>query len=256
VNPALEAPREEFLGPSALLALAVHGALIVMLVVGVHWQSRAPEVVAVELWRAAPEPAPAPEPPKAVPPAPPPKPVVEAKPEPRVEKPDIAVKAPAPKPKAEPPKPKPKPEAKAKAKAAPKPEPDERMAKELLAQALAREQAELSADRERDAIKAQLEREAQAAQTRAMQAWVDKIRQKIRGNIVLPPGLQGNPEAMVLVTLLPSGDVLNSKLVISSGASAYDDAVLRAILKSSPLPKPDSTALFQRDLKLTFRPQD
>jgi colicin import membrane protein len=260
VNPALEAPREEFLGPSALLALAVHGALIVMLVVGVHWQSRAPDVVTVELWRAAPEPAPAPEPPKAAPPAPPPRPVVEAKPEPRIEKPDIAVKAPPPKPKpkvetrtppkAEPAKPKPE------AKAAPKPKPDERMAKELLAQALAREQAELSADRERDAIKAQLEREAQAAQTRAMQAWVDKIRQKIRGNIVLPPGLQGNPEAMVLVTLLPSGDVLNSKLVISSGSSAYDDAVLRAILKSSPLPKPDSTALFQRDLKLTFRPQD
>jgi hypothetical protein len=32
--------------------------------------------------------------------------------------------------------------------------------------------------------------------------------------------------------------------------------VLRAILKSSPLPKPDSAALFARELKLTFNPLD
>jgi hypothetical protein len=32
--------------------------------------------------------------------------------------------------------------------------------------------------------------------------------------------------------------------------------VERAILKSSPLPKPDKGELFQRELILTFRPQD
>ncbi|MGH8687395.1 MAG: energy transducer TonB [Burkholderiales bacterium] len=245
MNPALEAPREEYLVPAALLALAMHGALALLLVAGVHWQSRAPDVVSVELWRAPPEPAP--EPTKAAPAAPPPKPVVQVKPEPRIQKPDIAVKAPPEKPK-----PKPKPAA----KAVPKPKPDDRMARQLLAQAIASQEAEFAADRERDAIKAQFEREAQAAQSRAMQAWVDKIRGKIRGNLYLPPGLQGNPEALVLVTLLPTGDVLQAKLVISSGSTAYDEAVLRAILKSSPLPKPDSPSLFERDLKLTFHPLD
>jgi colicin import membrane protein len=44
--------------------------------------------------------------------------------------------------------------------------------------------------------------------------------------------------------------------VISSGNNAYDDAVYRAILKSSPLPKPDTPGVFQRELKLTFRPRD
>ena len=244
MNPALEAPREEYLGPSALLAFGVHAALAVALVVGVHWQSRAPEVVSVELWRAPPEPVP--EPPKATPAPPPPKPVPEVKPEPRIEKPDIALKAPPPKPKprAAPPKP------------APKPKPDDRMAQQLLAQALAREQAGLAADRERDAITAQLAREAEAAQSREMQTWVDKIRDKIRGRLVLPPGLQGNPEALVLVTQLPTGEVLNAKLVISSGSAAYDDAVVRAVLAASPLPKPDNASLFERDLKLTFHPQD
>lgn len=247
-----EAPREHFFGRSAMLALAVHVLLVAALMLGVHWQSRAPDVVTVELWRSpepVAQPAPPPRvepPPKAAPPAPAPKP------EPRIEKPDIALKAkPEPKPRPEPP-PKPKPEPVAKPK--PAPPPDETMAQRVLAEALQREQQTFAAERERQKIEDQLQRESQAARNRAMQTWIDKIRAKIRGNIALPPNIQGNPEALVLVTQLPTGEVLDAKLVISSGHGAYDDAVLRAILKSSPLPKPDSASLFERELKLTFRP--
>jgi colicin import membrane protein len=243
-----EAPRENFFGPSALLALVVHVLLVAALMLGVHWQSRAPDVVTVELWRPPPEPVaqPAP-PPKVEPPAPAPKP------EPRIEKPDIALKA-KPQPKSKP-KPKPEPEPVAKPKPAP-PKPDETMAQRLLAEALQREQQTLAAERERQQIKNQLQRESQAARNRAMQTWIDKIRAKIRGNIVLPPNIQGNPQALVLVTQLPTGEVLDAKLVISSGHTAYDDAVVRAIRKSSPLPKPDSAAFFERELNLTFNPLD
>lgn len=241
-GPDFYAPREEFVGPSALLALAVHVVLAVGLVLGVHWQSRAPSVIAVELWQPPPAPVARPEPARVEPPPP------AAKPEPRIDKPDIAVKAA--------PKPKPKPEAKPEPKPAAKPKPDERPAQQQLAEALRREQQALAAERESRAIREQLAREAQAARDRAMHTWVDKIRAKIRGNIVLPQDLQGNPEAMVLVTQLPTGEVLQAKLVISSGHAGYDDAVMRAILKSSPLPKPDSAALFARELKLTFHPKD
>jgi len=86
--------------------------------------------------------------------------------------------------------------------------------------------------------------------------WVDKIRAKIRGNIVVPPDIQGNPEAHFVVVQLPTGEVLSRKLVKSSGHRAYDEAVERAILKSSPLPKPDKAELFERELRLTFRPRD
>lgn len=245
-----EAPREQFFGPSALLALAVHVLLVAALMLGVHWQSRAPDVVTVELWQPPPEPVarPAPPPPKVEPAPPPPAP----KPEPRIEKPDIAIKA-KPKPKPEV-KPTPKPEPVVKPK--PAPPPDETMAQRLLAEALQREDRQRAAERERQQIRDQLQREQFAARDRAMATWIDKIRAKIRGNIVPPPNIQGNPEALVLVTQLPTGEVLEAKLVISSGHTAYDDAVIRAILKSSPLPKPDSAALFERELKLTFRPQD
>ncbi len=240
-----EAPREQFFGPSALLALAVHVLLVAALMLGVHWQSRAPDVVTVELWRPPPEPVarPAP-PPKVEPPAPPPP---APKPEPRIEKPDIALKAK--------PKPKPKPEPKPVAKPAP-PKADETMAQRLLAEALNRVEQRRTAELERQKIEQQLQRESQAARNRAMQTWIDRIRAKIRGNIPALPGIEGNPQAEVLVTQLPTGEVLDAKLVISSGHSAYDDAVVRAIRKSSPLPKPDSAALFERELKLTFRPLD
>lgn len=258
VGPGFEIPREEFVGPSALLALGVHVALIVALVVGVHWQSRAPRVVAVELWQAPPAPAPEPKPVKVEPPPPPPPP---AKPEPRIEKPDIAVKAPPkpkPVPKVEPkpePKPKPKPKPVAKPKPAP-PKPDDSRAQRLLAEALQREQQELAAARESQQIRKQLQLEAQAAHERAVFDWIDKIRAKIRGNISVAQEPKGNPEATVLVTLLPSGDVLDAKLVISSGNTIYDDAVIRAVLRSSPLPKPDTPGVFSRDLQLKFRPKD
>ena len=78
----------------------------------------------------------------------------------------------------------------------------------------------------------------------------------VRGNIVLPPDLAGNPEAVFLVAQLPTGEVLSTKLARSSGHKGYDDAVERAILKSSPLPRPERPEIFSRELKLTFRPKD
>jgi len=78
----------------------------------------------------------------------------------------------------------------------------------------------------------------------------------VRGNIVLPPDIKGNPEAQFEVTQLPSGDVLNVRLKKSSGNSAWDAATERAIHKSSPLPKPSKPELFSRTLTLTFRPQE
>jgi colicin import membrane protein len=245
-GPFLEWRHEDDLGPAVALAVAVHVVLAAALVLGVSWQSRAPDVVTVELWQPPP-----PAPPEVQPEPPRPAPAPEAKPEPRIEKPDIAIK--------EAPKPKPKPEAKAKPKPIP-PKPDDRLAQQRLKDELQREHQLLAAEHERQAVKDKMVRDvarsAATAREKGIATWVDKIRGKIKGNIVLPPGIKGNPEALFLVTQLPTGEVLDAKLVISSGHTAYDEAVHRAILKSSPLPKPDSAGLFVRELKLTFRPVD
>lgn len=90
-----------------------------------------------------------------------------------------------------------------------------------------------------------------------MASYIDKVRIKVRSNIVLPPNIPGNPEAIFIVRQLPSGDIVGEpRMVRSSGHRAYDEAIVRAIKKSSPLPKPDDPSLFQRELELRFRPLD
>ncbi len=120
-----------------------------------------------------------------------------------------------------------------------------------------------------DAMRAQAEREAETraqadrdARARAQQAskaesdWIRSIQAKVRGNVIIPPDMAGNPEAIFEVVQLPTGEIIDVQLRKSSGVRAYDDAVQRAILKSSPLPRPERAELFQRSLTLKFRPTD
>ena len=87
--------------------------------------------------------------------------------------------------------------------------------------------------------------------------YMDQIRRKIRGNIVLPSGIVGNPEAQFAVTQLPSGEILPPVVIKkSSGNKALDEAVERAILKSSPLPKPKNPKDFERTLGISYKPFD
>ena len=126
------------------------------------------------------------------------------------------------------------------------------------------QQMKVQAERESQ-LRAQAEQEARvraeqaaagAARSKAQLDWIDRIRSRIRGYINLPPDIPGNPEAIFDVVQLPTGEIIDVKLRKSSGVRAYDDAVQRAILKASPLPKPVPADLFQRDLELRFRPLD
>jgi colicin import membrane protein len=234
-----------------------------------------------------PEPQPAPQPvPQPPPPAPRPEP--KPRPEPRAEKPDtraadIALKAreeaqrkqreeverarrEAEKKEAA------KREAEKKEtarretekKEAAKRETEQRRAAEAQRQAEAQERQA----REAEALKAQAARELAAQEARrradaeaaalaqARADYVRRIQAKVKGNVTLPPELPGNVEAIFEVVQLPTGEIIDVVLKKSSGVRAYDDAVQRAIAKSSPLPRPDRPELFQRTLTLRFRPQD
>jgi colicin import membrane protein len=78
----------------------------------------------------------------------------------------------------------------------------------------------------------------------------------VHGRVVVPAGMTGNPKAIYSVTLLPGGEVLDIRLVKSSGVPAYDAAVERAIRAAEPLPVPSEPELFQqlREAKYEFRP--
>ena len=281
--------RDPGAGFSWLLAITVHVALFTVLFFGIRWRTKQPEPVMAELWsqlpaveapRPAPPPppvvAPKPEPkpePKAEPPPPPP-PKAEPKPEP---KPDIALEQ----------------EKKRKEEAEKKRREDEALKKKREEEAAKKKRedelkAKAEQERKDKAIAEQRRRDEQAADRKRMQdqlarelagaapkaaapvagattaagdptaraQWGDRIRAKIRPNVILPSELQGNPEAVFDVQLLPTGDVLAVKLKKSSGSRAYDDAVERAILKSSPLPLPERREAFEARLELKFRPRE
>jgi len=263
-----------------LLALLVEAAFVAVLIISVRWQNRKPEPVTAELYapppsapvsEPRPEPAPVPTPPPAPVPAPQPAPPPVVRPEPKVEKPDtraadIALRArqeeerrlkdEAARKDAEM-KARAQQEAENRQKQEEKKKQDEARARQQRATDAMRAQAEHEAE-----TRAQADREAQARNQQATQRakaetdWIRNIQAKVRGNVIVPPDMPGNPEAIFEVVQLPTGEIIDAQLRKSSGVRAYDDAVQRAILKSSPLPRPERPEIFQRSLTLKFRPLD
>jgi colicin import membrane protein len=249
---------------AAILAIAVHVGFVLFLIFSVTWQNPKPEPVTAELYAPAPEKTeptkPPPEPPKPEPPKPPvepPKPPIEPpKPPPPVEppKPDIALKEKQERLKKE----------QVERERKEKQEAEKREAEKRAQQEKRLAEARERQAREADALRAQAERERQTqqkiaadqARARADADYIRRIQAKIRGNVTLPPDLAGNPEAIFDVVQLPTGEIIDVQLVKSSGVRAYDEAVQRAILKSSPLPRPDSPDMFRRSITLKFRPLD
>ena len=217
----------------AALSLLVHGVLFAVLVFGLRWQSKHPDPVVAELWSELPEiqpPEPKVEPKPEIKPQP--------KPEPRVEqkqsKPDIATER--------------------EKKVAKKKDPPLKFdTTQRIREQLAQEQQALNRNRERqEALKQFTSPGVLVGDLR----YIEKIIARIRPNIILPSDLKGNPEVIFDVVQLPTGEVLSARLRKSSGNKAYDDAVERAILKSSPLPRPDRPDQFMRELQLKFRPRE
>lgn len=250
---------------SGALALGMHLMFALLLVVGVAWQQqrRIDAPVTVDLWsNLPPQPQPkveAPPPevkPEPEPPKPPPPKVVQPKPEPKpVPKPDIALKE---KEKAEKER-KRKEEEREKAEAKKREDDKKRLA--ALKEQRAKEADTRRIAKEQDEALRKIAAQ-QAAQATAQQRLIDdyrrRISDKIRRYVVLPPSLEGNPEAEFEVVQIPGGEVLSVKLKRSSGNSAYDAAVERAIHKAQPLPPPPEPYKFGdfRELSLKFRPKE
>ena len=246
------------------------------------WRA-APAPTAVAKPEPVAEPKPEPKPESKPEPKPEPKPAPKAEPAPTI-KPDIAIKdekkkkeeTKKPEPvKEEPKKPEPKKEEpkkeepkkpEPKKEEPKKPEPDRRaslddeLKRELkqtqqqAQQQKASQDARARAEAEANLLGQLKGEQASAGRSRGLADYASKVRGKIRGNIVLPPGIHGNPEAIFEVTQLPSGEVLSVKVRKSSGNQTLDAAIERAILKSSPLPKPDDSSLFERVLKIPYKP--
>lgn len=259
---------------AGVLSVTVHVLLLGALLISFNWKTtHLVSVAEVELWDSIPSPAPKPEPQPNIAPKPivKPTPMVkeQVKPEPVIApKPDpvdiVIKKKPIEKLVKEKPVKKDTPKAVSK--------PDDALAKlqEMMRQDAMQDTKKpsnealkkLQQDTLRD-DKAEGERKSSAANAAASAGAVDqfkhKIQSKIRANVNKTLCGDGNPELKFDIGLLPTGELSGApKLVKSSGNTACDDAVERAIRMSEPLPLPSDASLFSqfRNLNLTFRPNE
>ncbi len=248
-----------------LLALVVHALFIGVLVFGVSWQRHPePAPMVAELWADIPKPAttdkitpavpvppetPAPPPPPNPVPAPvtptPPEPAPKIAPRVKSHEAEIALK-----------------EKKEKEAQEAKRQEIQRQRDKMLLDQLRQERLEALKEQRQDQklrVDAEIRRRqaeqvaqnAQAAQAAAVDRYKLAIINKIRANTEVPEGVANGLALEVDVTILPDGGVLEPVRVIkSSGDSRYDQAVIRGILRSQPLPLPADVAL-RRLFRLT-----
>ncbi len=82
-----------------------------------------------------------------------------------------------------------------------------------------------------------------------------RIKARVRPNIIYTDIPVGNPVAEVEVRTLPSGQIVASKLLKSSGDAEWDKAVLRAIDKTETLPR-DTDGRVPPVLVISFQPRE
>lgn len=257
--------RGERRGLAAALAGGVHLVLLLLLVFGMQWQVKPDEPVSVELWASLPKPtqpieiktAPTPKPEPKIKPKPAPEPEPEPVP---VKKPDIALKQEKPEPKKpEPKKPEPKPEPKQpepKTKAETKPEKPTKPVDHAAELAKLADEFSSSVKPSSAAVTKTGPSAADVSHAKAKGEYGDSVRSRVERNVIPPADSRVSNKAIFEVTLLPSMEVLRVVKRSGSGNAAYDDAVERAILKTSPFPPLPEGMNFRevRVMVLEFRP--
>lgn len=226
-----------------LLALFMHLLLGLMLYYGVHWQSRTPAGVEAELWDTVPEIA---QPQPVVQPTPvEPQPVLKPEPDDNA---DIALQA---------------QKRKQAAEQARQADQRERNAREAERQAALKQQ--------RQSELARLQAMANSAPTtggagnragtgagaggNASPGYADRVRRRVKPNIIFTEEIAGNPAAVVAVRMAPDGSLLSVRLAKSSGNAGWDNAVLRAVERSDPLPR-DENGVAPPGVNITFMPRE
>lgn len=81
-----------------------------------------------------------------------------------------------------------------------------------------------------------------------------KISAKVLPNVVFTDEVAGNPRAEVEVTTTADGTILGQRLLKSSGNPAWDEAVLKAIVRTGSLPR-DVDGRVPSPMILEFRPK-
>lgn len=102
--------------------------------------------------------------------------------------------------------------------------------------------------------------DAEAERLKAMEAddttrWIYAMQEQISRNFIPPASTPVDLECFVNVRQLPSGVVVEVVVDKCNGDEAVRRAIEAAFYKASPLPSPDNPSVFERDLRIRFKPE-
>jgi colicin import membrane protein len=82
------------------------------------------------------------------------------------------------------------------------------------------------------------------------------LQSQIMRNWIEPPSALPGIECVVQVQQLPNGEVIEVTIAACNGDQAVRRSIEAAVRKASPLPLPANRSLFDRNLTITFRPEE
>jgi len=90
----------------------------------------------------------------------------------------------------------------------------------------------------------------------AMQRMIDEyglyIKEKVQRSWIRPAGSSASLSCTVNVRLIPGGEVVEVKIIRSSGNAAFDRSVEAAVFRASPLPVPSDPEVMEKFRSITF----
>jgi colicin import membrane protein len=88
----------------------------------------------------------------------------------------------------------------------------------------------------------------------ALASWESMIAAKITHAWLRPPTAKAGIDCMLNVTQVPGGEVTQVSIGECNGDQAVRESIEAAAYRASPLPPPPDPALFDRNLKIRFKP--
>jgi colicin import membrane protein len=132
----------------------------------------------------------------------------------------------------------------------------EKLERERLAREQAAEQTRLQRESELHAQIAAEERANAARAGMAGQQYIAQITSRIESSWKRPPGATVGTQCEIHVTQIPGGVVTGVKVGNCNRDETVRQSIEDAVRRASPLPRPADAAVFDRDLTITFRPEN
>jgi colicin import membrane protein len=103
---------------------------------------------------------------------------------------------------------------------------------------------------------AEEERRSAAEDSGQLAEYIAQIQARIQRAWIRPPSAREGLRCIVNVTQVPGGEVVAVKIGECNGDDVVRQSIEAAVYRASPLPEPSDPTLFERDLRLEFKPGD